>query len=136
MDLTDDELFTRFTDLTLPRELFDHRSHLRFTWIVIQRCPLPEAVARVCGGIRAFATHVGAPGKYHATLTEALVRVMDARGAAARGRTFEGFLADNPDLVGDARAVVLRYYGEALLDSPAARAAFVAPDRERLPGTS
>jgi hypothetical protein len=61
------------------------------------------------------------------------VRVLAARGAGRPGRGFDAFLADNPDLVADARGVVLRYYGEALLSSPEARAAYVAPDREPLP---
>jgi hypothetical protein len=133
MDLTDDELVAGIADLTLPGKLLDHRAHLRFAWIVLQRCPLPEAIVRVGGSIRAFAANLGATEKYHATLTEALVRIMAARGAGERGRSFEGFLADNPELVRDARGVVLRYYGEALLWSPEARAGWVAPDREPLP---
>ena len=131
MNLTDDELLARFQDLTLPPACFDHRAHLRFAWIVLQRHPVAEAVERVGASIRAFAAHVGAHGKYHATLTEALVRVMHARGAAG-ARPFDGFLADNPELVRDPRGVVLGHYSEALLDSPAARAAFVAPDRAPL----
>ncbi|XXY45013.1 hypothetical protein WME91_33935 [Sorangium sp. So ce269] len=133
MNRSDDELLASFADLTLPSQDFDHLAHLRVAWACLQRYPLAVAVERVCDGIRAFAAHVGAPARYHRTLTEALVRIMSARPAADPELGWEGFLARNPDLVHDARGLVLRHYSDERLASAAARAAFVAPDREPLP---
>jgi N-formylglutamate deformylase len=81
-----------------------------------------------CDGIQRLATHLGAPGKFHWTLTEALVRIMAARGAADRTRSFDAFLIANPDLMTDARGLVLRHYSEARLAGADAKRSFVPPD--------
>lgn len=132
-ELSDDELLAALQDLTLPPSSFDHRGHLRLAWILLQRSPLPEAVARACEGIRAYAAHLGATQKFHHTLTEALMRLMHARRAADPALGWEAFLAENEELVRDARGLIRRHYSDELLASDAARTAFVSPDREPLP---
>jgi len=110
----DDEHFLRaFLDLSLDPSAFDHRGHLRLAWIVLQRCPLEDAIVRIGQGIRAYATHLGAASKYDRGVTEALVRIMHARGASDRSLEFPSFLAKNPDLCADARGVLRRYFGDA-----------------------
>ncbi|APR82685.1 Hypothetical protein A7982_08034 [Minicystis rosea] len=131
--LSDDEILSALADLTLPPQHFDHRGHLRAAWIHLQRHPLEEATTRTCDRIRAFAEHLGASTKYNHTTTEALLRIMHARGAADPARTFEAFLAENMDLVHDARGVLRRHYSDELLGSDHARRSFVLPDREPLP---
>jgi N-formylglutamate deformylase len=133
--LSDDAILAALADFTLPPRYFNHRGHLRAAWIHLQRYPLEEAITRVCAGIRAFAEHLGATAKYSRTLTEALLRIMHARGAADPARGFESFLVENPDLLHDARGVLRRHYSDELLGSDAARLAFVPPDREPLPGS-
>lgn len=133
--LSDDAILAALADFTLPPRHFNHRGHLRAGWIHLQRYPLEEAITRVCAGIRAFAEHLGATTKYSRTLTEALLRIMHARGAADPARSFASFLAENPDLLDDARGVLRRHYSDELLRSDAARLAWVPPDREPLPGS-
>ena len=131
--LSDDEILAALADLTLAPRHFDHRGHLRAAWLHLQRHPIEEAIIRTCDRIRAFADHLGASTKYNRTTTEALLRIMHARGAAEPARTFEAFLADNTDLVHDARGVLRRHYSDERLESIEGRQTCLLPDREPLP---
>ncbi|UUZ49057.1 hypothetical protein LP420_00580 [Massilia sp. B-10] len=59
-------------------------SHLRLAALALQAHDVDSAVARTCLSIRAYATHLGAPAKFHWTVTEALVRLLAARPPAGR----------------------------------------------------
>ena len=103
---------------TLPPEHFNHAGHLRLACFYLAQHPLDEAIERTCATIRAYATHLGAVHKYHATITVALVRLLHAHGAAA---------------LADARSMRALHYSRALLDAPASCAEFVPPDLAPLP---
>lgn len=131
--MTDDEFLDAFLTCRVPGSAFDHRGHLRIAWILLQRHDVDVAVRETCEGIRRLAAHLGAPDKFHWTLTEALVRVMAARGATNRAQGFDGFLLANPDLMTDARGVVARYYSADRLATLTAKRGFVTPDLSPLP---
>jgi hypothetical protein len=131
--MTDDQFLAAFLDASIAPSDFDHRGHLRAAWLLLQRRALPQAVAETCEAIRRLATHLGAPQKYNCILTTALVRLMAHAVGATPGLDWEAFLAANPEFVRDARGVLARHYSPEWLDSPAARAGFVLPDREPLP---
>ncbi len=115
----DDQTFVRSIETcTLPPGHFNHAGHVRLARIYHARYPLDEAIARTCAAIQAYATHLGAANKYHATITVALVRLLHAHGPAA---------------LADARALLALHYSEGVLASAGARAAFVAPDLAPLP---
>lgn len=130
--LTDTEFVAAFADGSLPPACFDHRGHLRLAWLCLNTGPEEAAVERVCAGIARLAARLGVPGKYHRTLTEALVRLIAARVRRAPGTDFAAFLAANPDLVADAKAVLARHYSAARLDSAEARSRFLPPDLQAL----
>jgi hypothetical protein len=128
---TDRELIDAFLACRLDAAQFDHRGHLRIAWLMLRHHPLERAIEEICNGIARLAAHLGAPDKYHRTLSEALVRLMAHGGAASLG--WEAFLSANPELVTDVRGSVARYYSAELLSSAHARATFVYPDRQPLP---
>ena len=130
-DLTDDRFLADFLACRLPAAGFDHWGHLRAAWLLLQRHPLEDAVELSCDGIARLATHLGVPGKYHRTLSEALVRLMAAAGAV--GQPWPEFLAVNPRLVADAQGLLGEYYSAARLADPLARTAFLPPDLAPLP---
>lgn len=130
-DLSDDRFLADFLACRLPAAGFDHWSHLRAAWLLLQRHPLEDAVALSCTGIARLAAHLGVPGKYHRTLSEALVRLMAAAGAV--GQPWTEFLAANPELVHDARGRLNRYYSPERLADPQARQTFLPPDLTSLP---
>lgn len=131
--MSDDEFLAAFLDCSMPPAGFDHRGHVRAAWLLLRRHPLEEAVAQTCTGIERLAAHLGVPGKYHRTLSEALVRLMAAAGAARPGLAWDDFLHANPALMDDARGLLAQHYSAERLALPPARERFVAPDRLPLP---
>ena len=129
--LSDDRFLADFLACRLPAAGFDHWSHLRAAWLLLQRHPLEEAVERCCDGIARLATHLGVPGKYHRTLSEALVRLIAVAGAV--DQPWPDFLAANPNLVNDARGLLSRYYSPERLADPLASSTFLSPDLAPLP---
>lgn len=133
--LSDEAFVQAFESLQLDPATFGHRQHLRLAWIYLERLPLREA-AHVCANrIREFASHHGAPQKFHLTLTLAFMHLVhERRQQVPAGEDFDSFCVRNPDLLGDARGLLARYYSETALADPAARFEFVPPDRQALPG--
>ena len=131
--MSNDQFLAAFLDASMPPAAFDHRGHLRAAWLLLQRRPLEAAVTDTCAAIARLAARLGAAEKYHRTLSEAVVRLMAHGGGADPELSWEAFLDANADLVGDARAVVARYYSDTLLNSTRARQGFVPPDRLPLP---
>ncbi|MRV71019.1 hypothetical protein GJ700_04695 [Duganella sp. FT92W] len=131
--MTDDDFLSRFATCTLAPEHFNHLGHLRLGWILLRRLPADDAVMQACIGIRRYATHLGAADKFHWTITEALLRLLLAGGAADHGQDWQSFLAANMELEQDARARLALHYSPERLADAAARTAFVQPDRAPLP---
>jgi hypothetical protein len=131
VSLSDEEFLAAFVTCELPVAHFDHRGHLRIAWLLLQRRPLEQAVEEICTGIARLAAHVGALGKYHRTMSEALIRLMATGGA--RTLSWPEFLRANPELITDVKAILARYYSAQLLNSAHARAHFMSPDRQPLP---
>jgi hypothetical protein len=126
------ELLAGFEAGTLPPARFDHRAHLLCGWALLGRAPFLEAALRFCRALERFAAAAGAPGKYHETLSLALLALLHERrgpdGGHLEGEGFEGFLARNPELLSGWRAVLReRGYGEAALAGEAARRGLVLP---------
>jgi hypothetical protein len=131
--MSDDQFLAAFLDCSMPPAGFDHVGHVRAAWLLLQQRPLEEAVEETCAGIARLAAHLGVPGKYNRTLSEALVRLMAHGGAAAPTLSWPNFLAANADLMDDARGLLARHYSDTRLTSPEARERFVPPDRLPLP---
>lgn len=126
--MTDEKFLHAFEALNIKAASFDHEAHLRYGYLCLQADGLESAVKRVSQYLNAFATNAGAPEKYHQTITEALLTLMATRLNAKPSKTWSAFLQDNPDLVKDARAVLLMYYSCERLFSDEARKTFLAPD--------
>jgi hypothetical protein len=129
MQLNDDTYLEQFASRELGPEHFDHRGHLRMAWLHLARYDVDEASRRVCDGIRELAIKFGAPEKFNHTLSEALVRIMAGRMEGDGMKDFNAFLRANPGLVDDCLGVLAQHYSDERLQSTAARAGWVAPDR-------
>jgi hypothetical protein len=131
--MNDDDFLRSLEDCTLPPQHFNHAGHVRLAWLQLRRLPFEQAVERTCTLIRAYATHLGAAGKFHYTITAALMHLLREAGACEAQLGHEAFLARAAPLLSDARARLAQHYSDELLAGSAAREAFLAPDRTPLP---
>jgi hypothetical protein len=126
--LSDEEFIERYETYVLTE--FTHEDHLRMAFAYARKGGAGAAV----GGarrIQGLAEKLGAPGKYHDTLTVAWARVVGHLAARSRASDFEEFLHDHPQLRD--RNLMSAHYTRGLLFSPAARAQFIEPDLVPLP---
>lgn len=121
MNLDDQAFLAAIAACEFPAGDFGHRQHLRLARLHLQSAPLEVAIERTCAAIARFAAHHGAHAKFHRTITEALLRLMAARGP------------DDAALLDDARGLLARHYSPTLLASTEARLRFVPPDLLPLP---
>ncbi len=130
--MTDEEFIAAFEGCTLPNEAFHHCDHIRLAWLYLRQYGFPGAAERISDSIRNFAAHNGAAQKYHHTITIAWLRMVEhASKSLPPQATFEELLVACPALI--EKNTLREYYSSALLDSDAARAAFVEPDLKGLP---
>jgi len=103
--MTDDELIGGLADGTLPPGGFDHRAHLRLTWLCLRRYGRSDTEQRLLAGLRALAARAGKPDKFNAALTLAWIARVDAASAALpRAHSFDELLLRYPELL-DRRTV-------------------------------
>lgn len=122
--MTDEELRECFENLTLSAADFSHREHLRIAWLYLREYPLLQVLEIFPRNLKRFALAVGAQGLYHETITWAFLMIMSER-MAPTDRTFEEFLAQNPELV--EKEFLHRYYRPESLASGGAKSRFTFP---------
>jgi hypothetical protein len=118
----------------IPNHAFRHRDHLRAAWLYIRERGSRGAEEAMLLTIRRFATAHGHAGKFHHTLTAAWVRLVAAHVAEHDDASFEDLIALDERLLD--KDLPLRFYSRELLFSARARAQWVDPDREALPGAA
>jgi hypothetical protein len=129
---SDEDFLRAFEDLSFPADLFHHREHLRVAWLYLKSSDASRAGERMSEGIRRFANHHGATQKYHHTLTLAWMRLVAAALVETpEGDTFAQFINAQPQL--QDTKLLDKYYSKELLQTAAAREAWVQPDLQPLP---
>lgn len=132
----DDALWDAFSRHALTHAEWTHEAHLRVAFLHVTRYPLDEAHLRMRAGIiRMNERHglVESPERgYFETLTYAWLAIVAAAQAETKASSSKALLAARPELLDRERP--LRHYSRELLRTARARAIFVAPDREPLPG--
>jgi hypothetical protein len=128
------ELAEKFRAATLPRAQWTHLAHLRVGAWHVHHFGATEALVRLRHGIRALNVANGVANTptdgYHETITAAYVTLIDAwleqhadltvALEQRVDRMLSGPIAD--------RKVLLRFWSQETLMSPAARASWVPPD--------
>jgi hypothetical protein len=133
-----DALIDAFERAEPPPGGFDHAAHLAVAFAYLERHPVEDAVDRVRQGLlhflrRQLGDDTAAQVRYRETVTVAWMRLV----AAARAGQDPSLprlvrLQQVLDLLGGP-ATLRRYYSEARLDDPEARARFLEPDLRPLP---
>jgi hypothetical protein len=127
------ELVEGFEKATLPAADFTHRTHVAVALSYVDRMPLERALARMQEKIQNFAGHHGADQLYHETLTVFWMRLL--------GHLCAVYKVDLPlwqrvNLITArwaTRLPVEAHYSRDLINSQAAREAWIPPDLLPLP---
>jgi hypothetical protein len=127
-----ERVIARFGDGTLPHAEWTHRAHLTVALWYASHHPPAEALDLVRAGILRLNAAHGVPTTptrgYHETITR-LYMHMVGRYVEQEGRTGDWAERANRFVAqSGSRELPLRYYSEARLNSPEARAAWVEPD--------
>jgi len=129
--LDDASLLAAFTALAIRPEDFRHREHVRLAFaLLVREGDLAAAALAFRALLRRFADSIGAPGKYHETITWAYLAIIAERMLGGAYASSAELLAAHPDLLDHQAGALARHYDVAeLTASPHARAAFVLPRR-------
>jgi hypothetical protein len=129
----DDAAFLEaFESCSLDNSAFHHRDHLRLTWLYLRRDGHDLGADRVLDGIQRFAATHGAADRFHVTLTQFWIRLVQHLMQAFPGTNrFEDLMGAFPPALD--KTLVYRHYTRAALESAAARRAWLEPDLLPLP---
>ncbi len=131
----DDEKFlAAFAACTLQRSAWTHSAHIRMAWLQLQNCEaFDPALQRIKRSIQVY-NAASASNGYHETITVAFTHLIQYRRLSDRSvRTYEKFFLANADLFAKTPPLLRNHYSEELLNTPAARSQFLAPDLKALP---
>ena len=128
-----DELVTAFERVELTPDTFHHREHLLVGLMLVARHPDGEAITRMRAGLQALLARAGADAAYHETLTQFWMRLLRHRlDATDSSRSLQDRISEV--LVWcEAGPRIDAHYSAERLTEPAARHAFLSPDRAPLP---
>ncbi|HEY1955375.1 MAG TPA: hypothetical protein VGH28_07175 [Polyangiaceae bacterium] len=124
--VTEGDLVARFEACTLPPWAFGHREHLFVAWTYLKSAPFEDAAPRFVRNVKRFAARHGAQGKYHATVTWALLALMAEAIDALPSHSFDALLDARPELVA-ARETLRARYSREVLESERARRVPILP---------
>jgi hypothetical protein len=120
-----------FAGVTAGGAGFGHRQHVQLTWLAVQRYGTRDATSLVSEGIRRTATYLGAPQKYHATVSRAWVELVGFHVGEDPGQDFDAFVGHHTALLD--KRLLTRFYRSSTLAAPAARTGWVEPDLAPFP---
>lgn len=115
----------------LPETDFGHAAHIRAAYLYLRAGEFASALARLQRTIRAYASSLGRPDRYHETITVAYLALIQQHIAQrGDGGGWDGFERANPELFD--RDLLLHFYSRRELESGLARRLFLLPQRHRL----
>lgn len=126
VEVPSEDIVARFEACTLPPWAFGHREHLFVAWTYLRGAPFEEAAPRFVRNLKRFAARHGAQGKYHATITWALLVLVAEAIDAFPSHSFDALVAARPELL-DARATLGALYSRGVLESDRARRVPILP---------
>jgi hypothetical protein len=132
-DLSDDQLVSMISSLSLSNERFRHYDHVRLAWIFLREAKIGPATERMVVTLKRFGLHHrGDLSRYHDTLTRAFMHLVDAHIRMTPDiDNFDEFADNHPSLLD--KEALLHYYSDELLNGQRARSEWVEPDLRALP---
>jgi hypothetical protein len=124
-----DPLVRAFEGASVDAARFRHREHLYVAWCYLRALPLEQALARYVYYLQRLANALGAPHKFHATMTWAYIVLLHDAMERSPGESFDNLLAKNPAIVDHRNGALYDYYDRKELEADEARRRFVLPRR-------
>jgi hypothetical protein len=124
-----DPLVQAFEAATLAPTAFGHREHLYVAWCYLRSLPPEDALARYVHHLRKLAAALGAPERFHATITWAYLVLLHAAMECSPNVSFDDLLTAHPALQDHRGGALTAHYARDELESEAARRYFVLPRR-------
>jgi len=138
--MSNEETIEQFEQGCAPGGTFHHSDHIRVAFAYLSRYSALEALQKFPDALRRFAAAQGKPDLYHETITWAyLFLIRERMQRTGHTQTWEEFAAANPDLLTwehGTGGILAQYYSPETLNTPAARAAFVLPDKLQQAGSA
>ncbi|MEO7168079.1 MAG: hypothetical protein ABI787_05305 [Spartobacteria bacterium] len=133
---SDASLLRAFESCALTPGQLPHRAHLRLAFIYLRLHPFGVALELLRSRLQKFLAHHGASASvYHETMTRAwLLAVRYFLAARPSVRSSAEFLRRCPVLLD--KNIMATHYSPEHMMSPAARAGFLEPDLDPIPGQS
>ncbi len=116
-----------FERFDVDPDCFDHEAHLAIAWRYLDRYDEAVASVRFVAALRALTAHLGAPDKYHETITRFYLELIAERRHTNGGKDWNEFRSLNPDLL--ERGLISRHYSPDRIESDEARVSYLPPDR-------
>ena len=112
---------------------FNHRAHVRLAYTYLAGSDTETAASHMRAALLAFLRrHAIDPARYHETMTRAWILAVRHFMETSASTSADDFIARNPVLL-DTK-IMMTHYSAGLLFSPEARARFVEPDLDAIPG--
>lgn len=129
--MNDEEFLNALESCQLPEHEFGHAGHVRAAYLYLQGGDFAVALARIRRSIRAYATHLGKPERYHETITVAYAALIQQH-MRERGDTggWTAFARNNAELLD--KNLLTKFYPAQQLNSDTARRIFVLPQAGRM----
>ena len=121
------ELLAKFEAFELGPDEFGHRQHVEVAYEMLRKYGFLKTMSKFPADIKTFATNVGAPKKFHVTITIAFLSLIAERMRVTETNDFDSFAAANEDLF--EIDILKRWYSTERLTSDVARTQFLLPDR-------
>jgi hypothetical protein len=136
MSMSDHEFLEAFENCSLPAADWTHEAHVRMAWLYLRKLGEESGLGRIRLGIRRYNAQVLKKSlAYHETITIAYARLIAHRLTTLPiGHTFDDFRAVSSDLLDRKLSALLIHYRHETLLGDLARARFIQPDLEPLPG--
>ena len=127
---SDQAFLQALEDCVLPESDFGHAAHVRAAYLYLRAGEFATALPRLQRAIRAYASSLGRPDRYHETITVAYLALIQQHIAQrGDGDGWDGFEGANPELFD--KDLLLRFYSRRQLQSVLARRLFLLPESHR-----
>jgi N-formylglutamate deformylase len=131
LSVSDNEFVTQIEQHSYPGQDFNHQAHVRLAACYFWRDGFAQGLSNIARTIQSYACSLGAPDKFHATVTYACYRIVaESLLAAPEVRDWQGAEPLLHSFCHNGKSQLSHYYSDLLLASDAAKQYPILPDKK------